>query len=85
MHGTANKELAWSWRQYKIRPKVVDNDSPLWYGRYVSLTLDQTGKPVFVTTFRQDVLTVIHVDTLIGEARCAHEPAQEKGACLHRF
>jgi hypothetical protein len=85
VHSTANKERAWSWRQYKIRPKVVDNDSPLWYGRYVSLTLDQTGKSVFVTTFRQDVLTVIHGDTLIGEARCAHEPAQEKGACLHRF
>ena len=85
MHGTANKELAWSWRQYRIRPKVVDNDSPLWYGRRVSLTLDQTGNPVFVTTFRQDVLTETDWDALFGEARCAHEPAQEKGACLHRF
>ena len=66
-------------------PKVVDNDSPLWYGRYVSLTLDQTGYFVFVATFRQDVLAETDWDTLFGDARCAHEPAQEKGACVHRF
>lgn len=64
---------------------MVDNDSALWYGGYVSLTLDQTGNPVFVTTFRQDVPTEMDWDALFGEARCAHEPAQEKGACLHRF
>jgi hypothetical protein len=55
----------------------------VWGG--VSLTLDQTVNTVFVTTFRQDVLTEMHWDALIGEARCAHEPAQEKSACLHRF